>query len=840
MKIVTRRSFLQLAGGAAAASLIATDARLLGAPGATPTTSMPGPERGAVSDQWTEDWESAMVTGNGRMGALVYGKPETPIIVVCQDRLYTALHDPAGIGPANTARLVPEIRQLIRTQGYAAALDFAYQKAQENGLAPGESNDFHPGFFLNGTLDGAEQATNYRRSENFETGEVTTSWRGTKGKFQTRVFVSRADNIVVLSISGPGAGQLDCTLGIGPVGSTLVQSQPKHGTDWIGFQNLYPPGNGGYDGVVRVAVRGGSMAVAGGQVTITGADEALALMRVDRYRPPHTGSADALVQSVSALTPDYTALLGRHVKIHSAIFNRVSLDLGGGADRHLTTDMLLARAAAEKRLSPALMEKIYDACRYVILCSSGDLPPNLQGIWTGTWSPPWHSDYSADANLQLAVDSMCSANMPELLDSLFRLVEAGVPSWREGAHKLAGCRGILYPARMQDQGTYFQQNHDWPWFNQVSIAGWLGHYFYDYYLYTGDREFLKARALPYLKDCALFYEDWYQTDLDGRLRSTPSFSYECAYSDNATIDFAVAHEVLTNLIAGCELLGIDTDGVRCWKALRAKIPAFMINTPQTTGGPSPPYQSMDGGVPGVPDGCLTEFIEPNMLEFPQHRHLSSLYPLFVSYQLDPVLTPALWDAALKWYEKKIANVHESESHYRMQASLCAARLGRGDDAWAFLTLMAANGIFHTSLVPSHYDHLSVFNVDASGGIPSVINNCLVYSQPGRLDLLPALPSAMAIGSITGLLARGGITLTSLAWDMPAGRLKVKLKSSHAQEVALGLPPGVTEARLTVNGKAHSVSAQADGKQGCPVRLAQDETVLQAQFATARSQETKTR
>ncbi|MEI9960588.1 MAG: hypothetical protein WDM76_05470 [Limisphaerales bacterium] len=181
-----------------------------------------------------------------------------------------------------------------------------------------------------------------------------------------------------------------------------------------------------------------------------------------------------MAENLSVIQTDYDSLLTAHVKIHGEMFNRVQLDLGGGADRGLTTDELLARAAKEKKLSPVLMEKIYDACRYVILCSSGDLPPNLQGIWNGSWNPPWHSDYSADANLQLAMDSMCSANMPELMNGFFDLVEAGLPSWREGARELAGCRGILYPARMQDQGTYFQQNHDWQWFNQVSIAGWLG------------------------------------------------------------------------------------------------------------------------------------------------------------------------------------------------------------------------------------------------------------------------------------------------------------------------------------------------------------------------------
>jgi alpha-L-fucosidase 2 len=791
------------------------------------------PEHGAVSTKWTEDWEDGMVSGNGRMGVVVYGKPETPILILNQNRLYTAHHKPTGIGPANTARFVPEIRRLIREQGYGPALDFSYQKAKENGLAPDESNDFHPGVVLNFQLEGADQASEYRRSENFSTGEVETTWHGAAGRFRMRSFVSRADNVVVVSIEKAVHERFSCGLAIAIPNGKPVRFEPRHGENWIGTHNLYPPGNGGYDGVVRIVPAAGSLQLEDGTAQIAGASKITILARIERYRPPQESNIEGLASAVSSLPADYELLLSRHVKIHGEIFDRVRLDLHGGADRALTADQLLDRAAADKSLAPALLEKIYDACRYVILSSSGDLPPNLQGIWSGSWSPPWHSDYSADANLQLAVDSTCSANMPEILEGLFRLIEAGVPSWREGAQKLAGCRGILYPARMQDQGTYFQQNRSWPWFNQIPIAGWLGHYFYDYYVYTGDRTFLANRAIPYLKDCALFYEDWYVTDPDGHLRATPSFSYECANSDNATIEFAVVKEVLTNLIAGCELLHIESDGVARWKTLLAKIPPYMVNTSETTGGPVPHYLGMDGnGTPAVPDGTLKEFIEANMVDYPSHRHLSSLYPLFVSYELNPDKTPELWRAATLWYERKIASVHETESHYRMQASLSAARLGRGDDAWRFLTDMATNRVFHSSLVPSHYDQLKVFNVDASGGIPAVINNCLIFSQPGHIDLLPALPEALPQGSIRGILARGQIAVNELAWDRPAGTIAMDFVSGTAQKVIVGLPPQAVTGTLILNGQSHRVNKGSSGKLACELTLPKGKSAVTITFHQA--------
>jgi len=823
---LTRRGFLRLCGAgvatASAPSLAFGANAVASASGSARTDApLPNSDRGAVSTTWAENWEDGMVSGNGRMGAVFYGKPESPKVLVNHSRLYTAQHDPAGIGPANTARFLPEIRRIIREEGYAQALDFTYQKSKENGLAPDGPYDFHPGFFLNLELAGASQPSDYRRRENFRTGEVETTWRGAAGSFRTRVFVSRADNVVVLSVEGPGKGQLDCDLSLDRIESPLMHSDAMSGADWIGVHNLYPPGNGGYDGVVRVVATGGSLKIEDGHARVSKADHVAVLMRIERYRPPQTGNIAAVAAALSSLQSDYAGLLAPHVKIHGGIFDRVRLDLGGGADRELSTDELLTRAASEKTLSPALMEKIYDACRYVILCSSGDLPPNLMGIWSGTWTPPWHGDYSIDANLQLEIDQNLSGNMPELMEGFFRLVEGGVPSWREGARKLAGCRGILYPARMQDQGTFFQQQHDWPWFDSIPLAGWLGHYFYDYYLHTGDRTFLEKRAIPFLKDCALFYEDWYVIDPDGRLRATPSLSEESAYCDNATYEFAIVREVLTNLIQSCQLLGVEAEGVARWKALLGRIPPYMINTPETTGGRPPLYKPMDGpmdsGVtPAVPDGTLKEFIVANMDEFPGHRHLSHLYPLFVSYEFDPVKTPELWKAAALTYERKIHAPHSSDSHYRLNASLCAARLGRGDDVWHFLTTMAVNGVFRLSLVSANgdkndkADSARAYVVDANGGLPFVLHNCLVFSLPGQLDLLPALPKALPKGSIHGMVARGGILINRLAWDMEKGTVAVDLESSLAQEVAVSLPRVVVSS-FSLNGRPGKVTRNSEGK-----------------------------
>ena len=78
----------------------------------------------------------------------------------------------------------------------------------------------------------------------------------------------------------------------------------------------------------------------------------------------------------------------------------------------------------------ALLEKIYDGSRYMILCATGECPPNLQGIWTGTWQPAWFGDYTLDTNLELAIAHTLSTGTPKLLQGYFISL---TPRWPTGA-----------------------------------------------------------------------------------------------------------------------------------------------------------------------------------------------------------------------------------------------------------------------------------------------------------------------------------------------------------------------------------------------------------------------
>ena len=58
---------------------------------------------------------------------------------------------------------------------------------------------------------------------------------------------------------------------------------------------------------------------------------------------------------------------------------------------------------------------------YNAICSAGELPPTLQGIWGGIWCPMWSGDYTLNGNVPSAVALGLNSNLLELTDSYLNL-----------------------------------------------------------------------------------------------------------------------------------------------------------------------------------------------------------------------------------------------------------------------------------------------------------------------------------------------------------------------------------------------------------------------------------
>lgn len=727
------------------------------------------PVRGVWSKQYATHWEEASVSGNGRHGVMVFGDPGHETIIGNHCRLYL----PTGSGQPtpNMAQYLEKVRNIISEKGYDDAIEFYYQKAIELGYSGLQMSDpFHPGFHL---IIEAPVTTidQYSRSTNFETGEITVTFLdGHNRRHHRCTFVSREDDVIVHKLEVEN-GEVNCKLRIQTDVHALIDREINVMKDGILLNNAYVKSEGGYQAAIKLLTVGGKTQAEADGISIERAKNVTLIMKVISNPTDTKFSERNPFKELGILEKSYDSLFMRHEKIHKEIFNRVQLDLVEDSERTTSVEDL-QRGAQQKGILPlALLEKMYDTGRYMFICSAGELAPNLQGIWTGTFDPPWSGDFTFDTNVQLAIAGGLSGNLIEGMQGFFRLIHELEPGFSENASNYYGCRGIMASAHSSNSGRHFHWNKEWPLHFWTCGAGWLGHWFYQYYLYTGDKAFLQKRTIPYLRQCALFYEDFLIEDEDGHYRFTPSYSAENGCGDNATQDIAVAKEVLTNLIASYEELNIFSDELAKWKTMLKKLPPYKINE----------------------DGVLQEWAIEGKEENYNHRHFSHLYPIFQSREFTKESEPLLWEASEKALDKRLDAWLRSEqgdtssSHGRMHAALCATQFNRSELVYEILQMMVVHDCMYSTLMTSHYNHRHLFNVDANGAIPQIIHEMLVDAVPGRLILLRALPKEINAGKITGMALPKQIVVNEMAWNLQERKLILVLTSSINQSIKVETP-----------------------------------------------------
>jgi hypothetical protein len=718
-------------------------------------------------EQPADRWEDAFLSGNGEYGIMVFGDPHRERIVHNHHR-YVLPNGSLGMQPPAVADRLEHVRDLI----LAGELETA-QREFSDGRALAWTQPFHPGHVLH--LDAASEegpVQRYRRVTDFRTGEVRVSWSDGEREWARRAFVSRTDAVAVVEISGP---RLDLALRLSgelpgrptDVSYTTSACTAGDGEATLAVVGTYPPGPGaaGFVGVTRVVVTGGRLTAEGDVVRVHGATGVTLLTRMDRGKP--LPDVDALRLDLARLPVDYDGLLARHAAVHGELYRRAALDLDvPGSDRQLPVRELIARAD-DKVLDGALAEALFHSGRYLLLSSSGVLPPRLTGLWLGEWGAAWSGDYTTDANVNLQMAGAVLTGMPELVAPYAALIGAQIDDWRTNARTIYGARGVLAPSRTDgEHGLLFHLDDEWPWAMWLAGADWLLFPLVEYWQATGDDGFLARTLAPWLVEAAVFFEDFLtREDAEGHVVVVPSYSPEVgprgeqgACGVNATMDVAAARHALTTAAEVCAHLGIEQASADRWRALAERLPPYRVDA----------------------DGALAEWAWPGLETAHDHRHISHLYPVWPLHDITPEETPGLAAAARAALLRR--GDENVSAHGSLHRALVAARLKDAGTAKAnVLKILGSNMVFR-SLMTSHNPDLEIYNADAAHCLPAVFVEMLVDSRPGVVELLPALPPEWRSGSLHGIGTRAGVGVDELSWDVEHGVARVVLTSAREQEI----------------------------------------------------------
>lgn len=734
-------------------------------------------------------WEDALPVGNGELGAMLFGRVTLETVLLNHKHLHVPVEKPTM---PDVSMHLAEWRDLLGANRFVEAETFLVEKLTAGGLER-RAAAYQPAGAIFVDQEPNEPFRDYRRGVDFQTGAARVEWTDGPVRFRRELSVSRADDVIVLSLESDTPGAIRCTVRLGAFRpETLGAGSRRSGVDpELSFraevvnQDLRLTGTfhdgSTFGSLGRCILTGGAVEVDGDKLHIRGADRAVILVKQFVAEPAEAAFAQLAAQ-LAAIDPD--AAIARSHIAHRELFDRMRLSLADGDDGTATNEDLL-RDGYNGDVPVAMVERMFDFGRHLLISSSDadGWPANLQGVWNGRYDPPWCSDYHNDENIQMNYWQALGGALPEAALSLVTYFEHFLDDFRENARKLYGCRGIWIPISMTTHGLADPSL----WVAWTAAAGWLAQHVYDVFLFTGDRDYLRDRALPLLKEVAAFYEDFLTTGADGKLQSAPSVSPEnrpgrvpiSLVNRNAAMDFAVIREVLCHLCDGCELLGIDAVGVARWREMLAKLPDYVVNE----------------------DGALAEWIDPDLPDNYRHRHLSHIYGLFPGWSITAETQPELYEAVRVAVEKRRVVGQTSQSGWSLaHMANIYARLGDGDRALGCLEILC-RACVGDNLLTYHNDWRGqgltlewpigrVFQIDANLGIAAAVLEMLVFSGDGMVKLLPALPGKWPVGCVEGLRCRGALTV-SIQWDIPAGRSRTIITADADTTITCKLPPGAS-------------------------------------------------
>lgn len=563
-------------------------------------------------DQPAGVWQEALVLGNGRIGAAVYGGVEREQLSLNEDTLWSGY--PAATQKQMRAGALEQIRALARAGAYQEATELA-----QAALAESEDTQMYVPFgnlyidFLQprpGTE--AHEVQDYRRCLDLETAEAEISYQSGNNRIIRTCLISQPQQLLIYHIQSTEPLQLRIWAGGGYLTSVCAQGEALHAFGRCPGRNPFFKGDVGtkravpvfptepeqmgmaYEGVGKVICPSGSIRADGDGLQIEDATEVTLCFAIRSSfagfdcHPVLEGAEPSrrLQHDLAGMQLGYARLRENHRAEYQRYFQRVSLCLPQDVSprRDVKQRLLFVAQGGEDR---GLCALLFHYGRYLLIAASrpGTQAANLQGIWNQEMIAPWFSDYTININTQMNYWMTGVCHLWEMEEPLAVLCRQMLDDGKKTARAYFGCAGAcafhnVDLWRKTSPANGLAMWNFWP----LGYA-WLCNELFDHFRFTQDVEYLRS-IVPVLEENVRFCLQ-IVVKTEAGLVVAPATSPEnefldrgqkasvAYYSENAN---AIVRTLLRNYLQAVETL--KSAGEECAKRYQ---PAAAVETLKSAG-----------------------------------------------------------------------------------------------------------------------------------------------------------------------------------------------------------------------------------------------------------------